>query len=52
MWQMCPVWAESTYLYDVYEHRAVFSARTQNGKLADREEIYAESDKKCTGLES
>ncbi len=29
----------------------LFSARTQNGQLAEREEIFAESDKKCIGLE-
>ncbi len=34
----------------VYEHRTVFSARTQNRKLADREKIFSEFDKKCFGL--
>ncbi len=29
-----------------------FSAHTRNGKLADREEIFSEFNKKCTGLES
>ncbi len=28
-----------------------FFQRTQNGKLADPEEIFAEFDKKCIGLE-
>ncbi len=31
--------------------RIFFSAHTQNGKLADHEEIFSEFDKKCTGLE-
>ncbi len=34
----------------VYEHQISFQ-RTQNGQLADREEIFAEFDKKCIGLE-
>ncbi len=34
----------------MYEHRTVFSAHTQNGKLADREEIFAEFNKKCIGV--
>ncbi len=29
-----------------------FSTHTQNGKLADREEIFFEFDRKCIGLES
>ncbi len=29
----------------------LFSARTQNGQLADREKIFAEFDKKCIRLE-
>ncbi len=32
--------------------RAAAGAHTQNRKLADREEIFSESDKKCIGLES
>ncbi len=36
----------------VCEHQTVSSAHTQNGKLADREEIFSEFDKKCIGLES
>ncbi len=34
------------------EHRTLFSAHTQNRKLADREEIFSEFDKNCIGLES
>ncbi len=36
----------------VYEHWTFFSAHTENGKLAEREEIFTEFDKKCIGLES
>ncbi len=36
----------------VYEHWTLFSVHTQNGKLADCEEIFSELDKKCIGLES
>ncbi len=36
----------------MYEHQIFFSARTQNGKLADREEIFSEFDKNCFGFES
>ncbi len=49
---------ESLCLFPVYRVRAVyerqtfFSAHTENGKLADREEIFSELHKKCTGLES
>ncbi len=32
--------------------RLFFSAHTQNGKLAGREEIFTEFDKKCIELES
>ncbi len=28
-----------------------FLAHTQNGQLADREEIFAKFDEKCTGLQ-
>ncbi len=35
----------------MYEHRTFFSAHTQNGQPADREEIFAEFDKKCIGLD-
>ncbi len=35
----------------MYEHRILFSAHAQNGQLADREEIFAEFDKKSAGLE-
>ncbi len=36
----------------MYEHWTVFSVHTQNGKLADREEIFTEFDRKCIWLES
>ena len=41
----------------IYRARAAyghhfFSVHTQNGQLADLEEIFAEFDKKCIGLES
>ncbi len=32
--------------------RLMFSAHTQNGKLADCEETFSEFDKNCFGLES
>ncbi len=35
----------------VYEHWVFLSAHTQNGQLADREEILAEFHKRCAGLE-
>ncbi len=49
---------ETLCLFPIYrvravnEHRTVFSAHTENGKLADREEKLSEFDKKCFGLES
>ena len=35
----------------MYEHQIYFQ-RTHNGQLGDHEEIFAEFDKRCTGLES
>lgn len=36
----------------VFKHQVLFSAHTQNRQLADREEVVAEFDKQCVGLES
>ncbi len=51
-WWLYPSHSPVYRVRAVYEHRTFFSAHTQNGKLADREEIFTEFDKKCIGFES